>query len=232
MSKNYAIILAGGTGTRIGNSLPKQFLKINDKPMLIHTLDQFNIPEIDGIVLVMAKEYIGYTNNILNNYSFSKIKKIISGGDTRQSSSYNALGALDYNNDDLLVFHDAARPFIKKRIIRDCIREANNFGAAGVYIKAVDTIAIVENEYVQQIPARDKMFYAQTPQAFKYKIIKEAHETALSNKVKHITDDAGLVKNAGYGIKIIHGDQENIKITTFFDLEIAGYIAEIQKKKK
>ncbi len=230
MAKTYAIILAGGTGTRIGNSLPKQFLRINDKPVLIHTLERFNLPDIDGIIIVMAKEYIKQTERTLKEYSVKKIKSLISGGDTRQSSSYNALNALNYDDGDLLLFHDAARPFIKSEIISECIKVAEECGAAGVYIKATDTIAIAENEYVREIPVRAKIFYAQTPQAFMYRIIKEAHESALSNGLKDITDDIGLVRNAGYDVKIILGDQENIKITTSFDLKIADYIARTQIK--
>ena len=216
----YVVILAGGIGSRIKSELPKQFLKLNEQPVLIHTLKKFDIPEITGKIIVMPDEYIPMANSILEEYKMKDILAIVPGGKTRQGSSYNALNSLEFNEDDILICHDAARPFVKQEYIKACITETIKTGASGLYVKAIDTIAEAENEYIKNIPSRDELYYTQTPQVFRYNILKEAHELALSKKITNATDDVSLVLDAGYKVKIVEGDYDNIKITTPFDLKI------------
>lgn len=225
MQKTYAVILAGGQGIRLGKDMPKQFLKLIDRPVIVHTLEKFNIPGINGKIVVVPEEYIEHTLRMIEEYSIPEVIKVIKGGETRQGSSYKALMCMNFNDDDILLFHDAARPFINSRIITKCIEETAEHGASGVYVKATDTIAEMKNNFVGSIPPREKLFYTQTPQSFKYRIIKEAHEKAASGGNTGSTDDVQLVINSGYKVKIVEGDYSNIKITTPFDLQMAEFIA-------
>lgn len=225
MQKIYVIILAGGHGKRIGGDIPKQFLQLNNKPVIIHTIEEFNIPEIEGIIIVTPEEYIDYTKNLIKEYSLQKIINVINGGETRQGSSYNAVKSMNFNQDDILVLHDAARPFINNKIISQCIQETKIHNAAGVYIKTTDTIAEIQNGFVNSIPDRENLFYTQTPQSFKYKIIRDAHEFALSKGITNSSDDIQMVINMGYKVKVVQGDYNNIKITSPTDFELAGFIA-------
>ena len=112
MSKNYAVILAGGTGTRMGIGIPKQLLKINNKPIIAYTIEAFqNHLMIDGIIIVIHADYIDQIERLKKEYDLNKIIRIIPGGETRQGSSYNAITGYDYKDDDILLFHDAVRPF-------------------------------------------------------------------------------------------------------------------------
>jgi 2-C-methyl-D-erythritol 4-phosphate cytidylyltransferase len=223
MQNIYAIILAGGYGKRLNSELPKQFILLNKKPVIIHTIEKFSLPRISGIIIVVPEDYISYTEKLLKQYSIKNIIKIIKGGETRQGSSYNAIKCMNFNGSDILLFHDAARPFISKKIISNCIEETESNGSAGVYVRTTDTIAEIENKFVKSIPRRDLLYNTQTPQAFKYNIIKEAHDLGLSSE-NIPTDDVQLVINAGYKVKICEGDYNNIKITSQSDLDFAEFL--------
>jgi len=231
MSRIYAVILAGGHGIRIGKQIPKQFLNINGTPVIIHTLNKFGQTslQINGTIITVPEDFIEHTEKLIKKFGINGVTKVIKGGVTRQGSSYNVLICDKFNNDDILVFHDAARPFIDPETIDKCIREAQEYGASGVYLKATDTIAMIENGFVKQIPDRSKLNYTQTPQAFQFKIIKEAHELALSRGIHDPTDDVQLVLEAGYKIKTVEGSPANIKITTPFDFKLAEFIAGKEK---
>ncbi|MDY6935027.1 MAG: 2-C-methyl-D-erythritol 4-phosphate cytidylyltransferase [Spirochaetota bacterium] len=227
MYRVFGIILAGGQGARLGNNLPKQFVNLYNRPIITWSLEKFNIhPKINGIIVITPLEYTLLIEEIVKEHKISNITKIIPGGETRQGSSYNALHSIDFNSDDILVFHDAARPFIKKELIDKCIEETEAYGACGVYIKAIDTIAEADRDLIKHIPDRAKLYYTQTPQSFKYSIIREAHEVALLRDITDSSDDVQLAIEAGYNVKIIEGDYSNIKITTPLDLEFARFIAE------
>ena len=227
MSNIYVIILAGGIGSRTGQGIPKQFLNVNGKPVIIHTLNKFLqlSLKIEGIIIAVPEEHVKYTNELIKEFADSKLMRVIKGGKTRQGSSYNAITCTEFNDNDILVFHDAARPFVSKESIETCIKEAEINGAAGLYIKATDTVALIEDDFVKQIPDRNKLYYTQTPQVFKYKIIREAHELALSKGIKDPTDDVQLVLDAGYKVKLAEGSSANIKITNAFDVELAEFIS-------
>jgi 2-C-methyl-D-erythritol 4-phosphate cytidylyltransferase len=232
MERTYAIILAGGRGLRLNNRVPKQFLSLGEKPVIVWSLELCDaLPEIDAILTVIPDEFIPEAERIAKTHNIHKIMKIVPGGSTRQESAYNALTSIHFSDDDILVLHDAARPFIRPDMMRTCITEAKIHGGAAVYVPVQDTVAEIKDDFVISVPPRDRMYYAQTPQAFRFSIISRAHEIALSNGVS-ATDDVSLVLAAGYKIKMINGDFSNFKITTDFDYQAACRIAETIHRKK
>ncbi len=226
MPKRYAVILAGGRGYRLANETPKQFLDLVNRPIIAWSLEKFDkLSEINGILVAVPDEFKKSIQDISEKQRITKLVKIVAGGATRQGSAYNVLCSMDFGDDDILIFHDAARPFIKKNIVKECIKEAELHGASGVYVKAVDTIA-KGGEFIDSIPPREGLYYTQTPQAFRFSTIKEAHEKARSRDILNATDDVQLVIDSGHRVKIVEGDPGNIKITTPFDLELARFLAD------
>lgn len=226
MKKTYAIILAGGRGLRLNNRTPKQFMLLAGKPVLAWSLETFNaLAEIDHIITVTPEEFIPQAASIAREYGISKMLKIIPGGATRQESAHNALTSLDFSGEDILVFHDAARPFVRPDAIRACVTETGVHGAAALYVPVQDTVAEVQDDFVVSVPARDRIRYAQTPQAFRFSVIGRAHESALSTGTL-FTDDVSLALAAGFKVKMVEGDYSNFKITTDFDYQAACRIAE------
>lgn len=218
---NYAIILASGSGNRFGGETPKQFLKIQEKTILEHTVEAFESnKKIDRIIVVTNPEFITQTQNLLEKYS--KIYKIITGGATRKDSSFNGVNSIEDSEANVLI-HDCARPFIKGSIITNCIEALETNIAVAVAIPSTDTVIEVQNEKIKSIPKRENMMCIQTPQCFKLSLIKKAHDLAKNNT--NFTDDCGLVINQNLAdIKILEGDVENIKITYRSDIEKATQI--------
>ena len=180
--KNIAIILAGGTGQRLGDSIPKQFLKVAGKKVIEHTLDVFqNHPQIDEIAVVSNPNFLNEIENIAIKNNYTKLKKILQGGKERYHSSLSAINAYDGDKEINLIFHDAVRPLVNDRIISDCIAALDKYKAVDVAIKTTDTIIKVnEDEYITGIPARDYLRNGQTPQAFKLSTIKQEKEEPTS----------------------------------------------------
>jgi 2-C-methyl-D-erythritol 4-phosphate cytidylyltransferase len=227
MSSVYGIILAGGSGSRLGDERPKQFIDLGGKPLIAWSLIRFNNhSSINGIIVVSAEENIGEINEICTMYKITKLHKVIPGGKTRQESSFNAVNSHSFNEDDILLIHDAARPFVTDRIISESIFSATEHGAAAVYVKSIDTITEIRNGYVESIPPRENLYYTQTPQAFRYNIIRTSHENALKRGVTDSSDDVSLVLNASHDIKKVDGEYYNLKITVSSDVDIALKILE------
>jgi 2-C-methyl-D-erythritol 4-phosphate cytidylyltransferase len=224
---NYAVILAGGKGLRLGGDVPKQLLPLGGKPVIRWSAQTFHsVDEIDKIIVVGEKNSLIKIREILPQSDFSKIINFIEGGIERSDSSYNALVSGEFSHNDIFLFHDAARPFITPEIIKSLVAEVKDSGAAGVYIPAVDTVTIAENNSVSHIPERKDVFYAQTPQGFRYDIIKNAHEKYRGGGLNiKVTDDVSLVMAAGHNVKLVNGSVLNFKITTDFDYRIAEFIA-------
>lgn len=221
-----AAILAGGKGERVGGAIPKQLLPLGDKSVIQWSVDTFHSHKhIDEIIIISEKTSIDEIRRIFPEPDYPKIKAVIEGGRERVDSSANAVLYKEYDKDDIFMIHDAARPFISSSIIDELINTVNKHGAAGVYIPAKDTIAVVENEIIDSIPERKKMFYAQTPQAFWYGLIAEAHKSYRLNRTHGITDDVSLVDSIGRDVHIVTGSDLNFKITTEFDYKIASLIA-------
>ena len=233
---NIALIVAAGSGSRMGNAdKPKQFLPIYGKPLMIHTIEAFEVhDEIDAIVVVTNEAYIDQVKVWCKQYDLGKIKAVVAGGDSRQISVHNGLQAVkelskDPKNDIVLI-HDAARPLISQRIITDNIRVCEKYDAVDTVIKASDTIVrSVNEESISDIPARNELYQGQTPQSFKLSLILDAHEYVKTHAVNNVTDDCKLVLSLGKEVRLVEGSKQNFKITTFDDLMMLKALLKIGK---
>lgn len=220
--KTAAILLAGGVGKRVGEDLPKQFLAILDKPIIFYSLEVFDrCSEIDSIYLVLPGEKTDYfQKELLPKFPISKLRKIVSGGETRQDSTFNGFQAIP-KEIEIVVVHDVARPFVRDEMIRKSILAAREVGSAIVASPATDTIKEVdENRRVQKTLDRKKLFQVQTPQAFRYSLLEKAFEAGFSDNFQ-ATDEAGLIERIGEPVQVIESDSTNLKITTPSDLVLA-----------
>lgn len=222
---NYALILAAGSGKRMGKTeKPKQFLLVNNKPLLCYSIETFqNNENISEIVVVTSKEYIREVQTLVNENKFDKVKYIVKGGESRQESVYNGLKALKDNNaqdDDVILIHDAARPLVSQDIINRNIKASQNYPAIETAIKAIDTVIEAnEDNLLIRVPDRANVYQVQTPQTFKFSLIYKAHQ--MTNGKTNATDDAQLVyKYLNQDVYIVEGERKNFKVTTIEDLEI------------
>lgn len=216
---NIAIILAGGFGLRFDKDIPKQFIKINDKPLLFYTLKVFeSCNQIDKILVVVPEQFKIKTLDLIKKYGLKKIMNIIKGGQTRQESSYSALKYLEDKDATIVVIHDAVRPFVSEEIINSSIIVAKEYGAADVIVKITDTIVKARKGFITRIPDRKYLYHGQTPQTFKYSLIWKAHKKAKKDMYINASDDAQLILRLGYKVKTIKGSYQNIKITHKTDL--------------
>ncbi|NLM03528.1 MAG: 2-C-methyl-D-erythritol 4-phosphate cytidylyltransferase [Clostridiales bacterium] len=223
--KVVAIIVAAGRGKRMGMDFNKQFILLNNKPILAYTLEKFEKTEsIDEIVLVVGKDEIGFVKeNIIDKYSIKKVSKIVAGGKERQDSVYNGLLAVK-EHCSIILIHDGARPFIEEELIEKSIDMARKMGAVVVAVPVKDTIKRVDNDMkVIDTLKRDELWSIQTPQTFQYKLLKKAYDLNRENK-DIVTDDAMMVERLGGTVNILKGSYKNIKITTPEDLIIAENI--------
>ena len=226
MAKVYAIILAGGKGLRLNRETPKQFLPLGGRPVIawsIRTCD--SIEEIDHILVVIPNEFIPRAEEIVAKHGIRKVTGILPGGETRQESARNALQSRPFDDSDILLFHDAARPFIKTGIIQNCIGAVRRYGAAAVYVPVQDTITEIQEGFAVSVPPRERLYAAQTPQAFLYSVINKAHVHAAGTGFT-ATDDVSLALNAGFKARMVGGDNMNFKITTDADYRNACMVAE------
>ncbi len=221
--KNYAVILASGTGSRFGSDIPKQFIKINDKTILEYSIEAFEYADcIDEIVLVITPEYKNDAEKIVKNNGYKKLSKIVQGGKERKDSSFNGVSVIDDAEANVLI-HDCARPFVSQKIIANCVEALDKFVAVCCAIPSTDTVFEIENNIIKNIPERKSVMRAQTPQGFKLSVIKMAHE--LSKNDNNFTDDCGLVVRYNLcEVGIVLGSENNLKITYPNDLFIAQKI--------
>ena len=217
-----AIVVAGGSGSRMGTSTKKQYLKIKDKESLVYTVECFqNMPEIQEIVVVTGKEDITYVEKLLKDtYKINKVSYIVAGGKERQDSVYNGIQAADEKS-DYLVIHDGARPLITKEVVRAGLDMAYAHRASIIAVPVKDTIKLVSKDgKVEDTPDRSSLWSVQTPQIFEKELIIHAHEYAKEHGLS-VTDDSMLVEAIGVPVYIVEGEYTNIKITTPEDLIIA-----------
>ncbi len=212
---NIALIVFAGSGSRIHSELPKQFIRINDVEMVVYTIRRFQTnPNIDEIVLVTAKEYIEYTQNLVENYELTKVKKIVEGGNTRQESVRLGLEAIDYDDDENILIHDGDRPLVSNAIINNAIMHLQEFKAVCPFIDQGERIVEISNSGRESF-VENKKVDIQTPQGFKFGLIKKAH---IANKSQEFSDDIGLVQYQ-VEVKYFEGEKENFKVTEDRDLE-------------
>ena len=180
--KHYLILLAGGVGSRIGGPIPKQFLSLNDKPVIIHTLENFQKNEnIDGIVIVCLKDWISYMQDLIAEYNITKVIDIVEGGETGHDSTRNGIFSLKnkLTKDDFVIIHDAARPILPQKAINDMIETAHKTGNASLAIPCYETVIYTDDgkQGIEQLD-RTKLMRVQTPQAYKYDLLLELYEKA------------------------------------------------------
>lgn len=231
--KVIAIIPAAGLGTRmappaLGKGKSKQFTELAGTPILVHTLRKFvESPAVSEIWLALRKSEIGEFHSRLKNEYKDVLKKkvqLVEGGEHRQQSVANALAAISAAPDDIVLVHDAVRPFVTAEIIDDVIRSAAKYGAAIAGMPAVDTVKQVERTaegalITATIP-RERVVMAQTPQGFRYDVLKKAFDEAATDGFQG-TDEASLVERSGKEVAVVMGSPRNIKITTPSDMELA-----------
>lgn len=219
-----AIILAGGKGKRMGQKISKQYININERPLLYYTIKRFLQCEfIDDIVLVIPRDEIDYCKKeILEKYSL-RVDKIVEGGKERQDSVYN--GLLAVKGTDIVLIHDGARPFVSEDIIKNGIKYATKYGASAPGVMPKDTIKVKDaNSFSECTPSRESLVAVQTPQVFKWQLIMECHEKVREDK-RIVTDDTMVVESYGNKVFLYEGEYTNIKVTTPEDLIIAEYLA-------
>jgi len=222
---NSAIILSGGRGKRMGADISKQFISINDKPILYYTIKKFMENElIDEIILVLPKDEIEYCKKEVLDKNKLRIDKIVEGGDERQDSVLNGLNAIEKT--DIVLIHDGARPFVTDKIIAEGIKAAKKFKAAAPGVMPKDTIKVKdENGLSKETLKREQLIAVQTPQIFDYNLILECHNKVKENNIK-VTDDTMVVETFGHKVFLYDGEYTNIKITTPEDLILARYLAD------
>lgn len=222
--RNIAIILAGGSGSRFGADMPKQFLKVAGKMIIEHTIEAFERhPQIDEIALVSRKDFIEEMEQLAPKNGYMKLRKVLCGGKERYHSSLAAIEAYT-NDDDRLLIHDGVRPLISERVITDCIKALDTFDAVDVAVPTTDTIIeLSEDGSISRIPQRRLLRNVQTPQCFRRETIARAFELALKDPDFFPTDDCSLVHKylPETPIHVVEGESTNIKITYPEDLALA-----------
>lgn len=216
--KVVAIILAAGRGSRMKSDIKKQYMLIDGKEVIWHSINAFEKSEVDEIILVAGKEDIENCEKLVEKSGFKKIKKIIAGGKERYDSVYAGLKVAA--DSDYVLIHDGARPLVTSELIEKCIEQVKECEACIVGVPVKDTIKIVdESGDVKVTPKREFLRSIQTPQAFSYKLIMEAYRNMYQEELIEVTDDAMVVeKYSDSKVRVIEGEYTNIKITTKEDL--------------
>lgn len=227
--KTWGVILASGSGQRFGDRQPKQFMKLAGLPILVHTLKTFqNSAAIDGIVVVSHEDYINDVWSLVNEYGLGKVEKVVAGGQTRQGSSRIGIECCGEQTGYVLI-HDSVRPFLTQRIIDELVSAVKVHQAVDTVILSADTLVEVDDEgFINNIPDRSKFRRGQTPQAFEYSLICNAHESALADGIENATDDCALVLRLGHKVFTVEGDEQNIKITYPLDLHLADKLFQLK----
>jgi 2-C-methyl-D-erythritol 4-phosphate cytidylyltransferase len=214
MSKKFAIIVAGGSGSRMQTELPKQFLLIHNKPILMYSIEKFAMDDIE-IILVLNVDYHEYWQKLCAQYSFTIPHVLVQGGRNRFESVKNGLKHVSAHS--IVAVHDAVRPLIKQERIKEAFAYAETHGNAVISVRSKDSIRRVQEEHSTAVP-RDEYYLIQTPQVFQSELLIKAYKEEFRNE---FTDDASVVERSGVRINLIEGDYSNLKITFPEDLLFA-----------
>jgi 2-C-methyl-D-erythritol 4-phosphate cytidylyltransferase len=228
----YAEILAGGSGKRMGNTeMPKQFLMLGSKPIFIHTVEQFLLnQQIDKIIVCCPKVWFSHTKDVINKYLENTTKiEIVEGGNNRNETIINGCKHIEkkygINENDIIITHDAVRPFVTQRIINDNIKMAQEYSAVDTVIEAVDTIVESKDGIViDSIPNRKYMYQGQTPQTFNIRKLMESYYNLSEGQEEELTDACKMLLFNGEKVHMVMGEVYNMKITTLHDLKLANSI--------
>lgn len=231
MKKNVAVILAGGSGTRMRTDVPKQFLKVAGRQIIEHTIQVFqDNMETDEIAIVIPSIYRNKIEEIVNTNGFSKVKKILNGGKERYESTLSAIYGYENTPPQKILIHDAVRPLLDDQIIKNCYTALNNYDAIDVAIPATDTIINTRNGIIDSIPQRKAMMQGQTPQGFKFGTLRDAYKRALASQDIEVTDDCGIIKKymPEIDIFVVEGARHNIKVTYSDDLYLVDRLFQLK----
>ena len=228
----YGEILAGGSGSRMGNTdMPKQFLMLGDKPIIMHTIEQFMMnPKFNRILVCCPKEWMSYAGDLLKKYDIESEKVIVvAGGSSRNETVLNGCIYIRDNyglgSDDIVVTHDAVRPFVNQRILDDNIKLAKKYSAVDTIIPATDTIVeSKDGKTISSIPLRSECYQGQTPQSFNIQKLMEIYDSLTNDEKSILTDACKIFSIKGHKVGIVLGEVYNVKITTLYDLKIANAI--------
>lgn len=223
----YAAVLAGGSGLRMGGNLPKQFLEVAGRPVIIRSIDAFvESGSIDKIFVAVSEDYYDYTAQLIKKYIDEFDVQLVVGGKNRNETLLNVLhGISDISDDDIILTHDAVRPFIDKRIIDENIIAAREYGACNTVVPAVDTILrSSDGRFIESVPVRSEIFHAQTPQSFRVKKLSELYENMSDEEMEKFTDACSVFIENGDKVYMVTGDRNNIKLTYPEDMEKAENI--------
>jgi 2-C-methyl-D-erythritol 4-phosphate cytidylyltransferase len=216
MKQKQTIIVASGSGKRMGNNIPKQFIEVAGQPILMHTIARFfEVDPLMDIIVVLPENQHGYWSELLHKYNFSIKHKLAKGGTERFYSVLNGIKLISPNS--LVAIHDGVRPLVSQKTIKNCFYAAEKNGAAIPVIAATESIRKVENDKNMAVN-RNNFFMVQTPQVFQSELLIKAYKQKYNSS---FTDDAGVVEKAGFSIYLVEGNTENIKITRPVDLKIA-----------
>lgn len=223
MKKVSVIIAAAGTGTRMGG-ISKPLLEICGKPVIIYSMEVFEaLTEVSEIIVSAREDITEEIKRLSDKYNITKLTQIVRGGETRQQSVVNGLKAVSKET-ELVAVHDAARPLIKAEFVKQCIRDAEIFGAAALGVPVKDTLKVVSGGLVTDTPDRSSLYIIQTPQIFKKELYVKGVNFALEHSLD-FTDDCQLAEAVGRKVYISKSDYANIKITTPEDLDIAEILS-------
>jgi 2-C-methyl-D-erythritol 4-phosphate cytidylyltransferase len=221
--KVYAILTAAGVGERFKklskDSNPKQFLNLLGKPVILHSLLALEKSKlIDEIIISSNKKYFDMLHSLAQKYKIKKLSQLTEGGKTRFESVKNAFKQINGAKDDLVLIHDAVRPNISTVLVDKIIANAKKHGEVIIGTRVIETVKRDKNSYVKKTIDRSNLWTVQTPQVFRYKILKNAYKKA--RRKKDFTDESSLVENAGYRVMISEGSTDNIKITSPRDITL------------
>lgn len=215
---DYIIIVAGGKGLRMGGDLPKQFMPLHGKPVLMHTIERFRAYSDElKIILVLPHEQQDYWRQICQKHNFTVEHTVVDGGQTRFHSSQNGVAAVPDDATGVIGIHDGVRPFVSEETIARCFEAARQFGAALPVLPVTDTLRRVADDGGYNVQRNDYRT-VQTPQTFDAQLLKQAFKQPYSD---NFTDDASVVEALGHKVTMVDGNRENIKLTTPFDLVVA-----------
>lgn len=215
---DYIIIVAGGKGLRMGGDLPKQFMPLHGKPVLMHTIERFRAYSDElKIILVLPHEQQDYWRQICQKHNFTIEHTVVDGGQTRFHSSQNGVAAVPDDATGVIGIHDGVRPFVSEETIARCFEAARQFGAALPVLPVTDTLRRVTDDGGYNVQRNDYRT-VQTPQTFDAQLLKQAFKQPYSD---NFTDDASVVEALGHKVTVVDGNRENIKLTTPFDLVVA-----------
>jgi len=222
--ETHVILLAGGMGSRFGTSVPKQFVKVDDVPIIIYTLRRLQLDSVADITIVCLREWIESVEKMITDYGISKVINVVPGGESAFESTKIGIKSLEKIaiDNDIILIHDAVRPFVTLRMIEENIELVQKTGAVDTVVPATDTIVeSLDGKLISAIPNRKVMYQGQTPQSFKLSLLKELYLSLTEEEKGILTDACKICVIRNYPVSLAEGSDTNIKITTPGDLKIA-----------